>query len=120
MVDVAGASLLTDGAERALARFRDGSLEYTLDHAQIVARLYQALTEYLEDLVAGTPPQPTRLFPYYRDLQTMLGASASTRPTCFSRLHRRWKGMPSRWRNRRRQPIILPGAGALKSLCCPF
>ncbi|PHV30002.1 hybrid sensor histidine kinase/response regulator [Janthinobacterium sp. BJB426] len=74
MVDVAGASLLTDGAEQALARFRDGSLEYTLDHAQVVAELYQALTEYLEDLVAGTPPQPTRLFPYYRDLQTMLGA----------------------------------------------
>ena len=74
MVDVAGAGLLTDGAEQALARFRDGSLEYTLDHAQIVAGLYQALVEYLEDLVAGTPPQPTRLFPYYRDLQTMLGA----------------------------------------------
>ncbi|OEZ56586.1 chemotaxis protein CheA [Janthinobacterium sp. HH103] len=74
MVDVAGASLLTDGAERALARFRDGSLEYTLDHAQIIAALYQALTEYLEDLVAGTPPQPARLFPYYRDLQTLLGA----------------------------------------------
>ncbi|WP_219115544.1 Hpt domain-containing protein [Janthinobacterium sp. UMAB-56] len=74
MVDVAGASLLTDGAEQALARFRDGSLEYTLDHAQVVADLYQALSEYLEDLVAGTPPQPMRLFPYYRDLQTMLGA----------------------------------------------
>ncbi|MGK5044121.1 Hpt domain-containing protein [Janthinobacterium sp. GB1R12] len=74
MVDVAGASLLTDGAERALARFRDGSLEYTLDHAQVVAALYQALTEYLEDLVAGSPPQPARLFPYYRDLQVMLGA----------------------------------------------
>ena len=74
MVDVAGASLLTDGAEQALARFRDGSLEYTLDHAQIVADLYQALIEYLEDLVAGTPPQPTRLFPYYRAMQTMLGA----------------------------------------------
>ncbi len=54
MVDVAGASLLTDAAEQALARFRDGSLEYTLDHAQVVAELYQALSEYLEDLVAGT------------------------------------------------------------------
>lgn len=74
MVDVAGASLLTDAAEQALARFRDGSLEYTLDHAQVVAELYQALSEYLEDLVAGAPPQPVRLFPYYRDLQTMLGA----------------------------------------------
>ena len=74
MVDVAGASLLTAGAEQALARFRDGSLEYTVDHAQVVAELYQALTEYLEDLVAGTPPQPARLFPYYRALQSMLGA----------------------------------------------
>jgi chemotaxis protein histidine kinase CheA len=46
MVDVAGASLLTAGAEQALARFRDGSLEYTVDHAQVVAELYQALTEY--------------------------------------------------------------------------
>nr|WP_314625564.1 Hpt domain-containing protein [uncultured Janthinobacterium sp.] len=74
MVDVAGASLLTAGAEQALARFRDGSLEYTVDHAQVVAELYQALSEYLEDLVAGTPPQPARLFPYYRALQNMLGA----------------------------------------------
>lgn len=73
MVDVAGAGLLTAGAEQALTRFRDGSLEYTVDHAQVVAELYQALTEYLEDLLAGTPPQPTRLFPYYRALQTMLG-----------------------------------------------
>ena len=73
MVDVAGASLLTASAEQALARFRDGSLEYTVDHAQVVAELYQALLEYLEDLVAGTPPQPTRLFPYYRAVQAMLG-----------------------------------------------
>lgn len=73
MVDVAGASLLTAAAEQALARFRDGSLEYTLDHAQVVAQLYQAIVEYLEDLVAGMAPQPTLLFPYYRALQAMLG-----------------------------------------------
>ena len=73
MVDVAGVSLLTGAAEQALARFRDGSLEYTLDHAQVVAQLYQAIVEYLEDLVAGMAPQPTLLFPYYRALQAMLG-----------------------------------------------
>ena len=73
MVDVAGAGLLTSAAEQALTRFRDGSLEYTVDHAQVVAELYQALSEYLEDLLAGTPPQPARLFPYYRALQTLLG-----------------------------------------------
>src|SRR5450830_1108555 len=73
MVDVAGASLLTAGAEQALARFRDGSLEYTVDHALVVSELYQAIVEYLEDLLAGAPAQATRLFPYYRALQTMLG-----------------------------------------------
>src|SRR5450830_2106812 len=73
MVDVAGASLLTAGAEQALERFRDGSLEYTVDHAQVVSELYQAIVEYLEDLLAGAPAQATRLFPYYRALQTMLG-----------------------------------------------
>ncbi|MFM2086837.1 MAG: hypothetical protein RLZZ237_1706, partial [Pseudomonadota bacterium] len=74
MVDVEGASMLTAGAEQALARFRDGSLEYTVDHAQVVSELYQAIVEYLEDLLAGAPAQATRLFPYYRALQTMLGA----------------------------------------------
>jgi len=73
MVDVAGTSLLTAGAEQALARFRDGSLEYTVDHALIVSELYQAIIEYLEDLLAGAPAQATRLFPYYRALQAMLG-----------------------------------------------
>ncbi|WP_300751447.1 Hpt domain-containing protein [Janthinobacterium sp.] len=73
MVDVAGASLLTAGAEQALARFRDGSLEYTVDHALVVSELYQAIVEYLEDLLSGAPAQATRLFPYYRALQAMLG-----------------------------------------------
>ncbi|MFZ4873546.1 Hpt domain-containing protein [Janthinobacterium sp. Mn2066] len=73
MVDVAGASMLTAGAEQALARFRDGSLEYTVDHALVVSELYQAIVEYLEDLLSGAPAQATRLFPYYRALQAMLG-----------------------------------------------
>ncbi|CDG81431.1 hybrid sensor histidine kinase/response regulator [Janthinobacterium agaricidamnosum] len=77
MVDIDGAALITLAAEQALDRFKDGTLEYHVGHAQIVAELYQALTEYLEDLLAdagAAAPQPLRLFPYYRALLTMLGA----------------------------------------------
>jgi chemosensory pili system protein ChpA (sensor histidine kinase/response regulator) len=74
MVDLDGVGLLTGAAELALDRFQDGSLEYKVDHAQTLATLYQALIEYLEELLTGAPSQPVRLFPYYRAVQQMLGA----------------------------------------------
>jgi chemosensory pili system protein ChpA (sensor histidine kinase/response regulator) len=74
MVDVEGVVLMTQSAEEALDRFKDGSLKCTTDNAQTVANLYQAVVEYLEELLAGAPFQPVRLFPYYRALQEMLGA----------------------------------------------
>jgi len=73
MVDIDGVGLLTQAAEVALERFKDGSLECSIDHAQVLAELYQALVEYLEELLAGASPQPLRLFPYYRAVQQMLG-----------------------------------------------
>jgi len=73
MVDVDGVVLVTGLAEQALERFRNGTLKANADNAQIVANLYQALIEYLQELLAGVPFQPVRLFPYYRDAQIMLG-----------------------------------------------
>ncbi|MGB9988249.1 hybrid sensor histidine kinase/response regulator [Massilia sp. SM-13] len=73
MVDVDGVVLVTGLAEQALERFRNGTLKANADNAQIVANLYQALIEYLQELLAGAPFQPVRLFPYYRDAQIMLG-----------------------------------------------
>jgi chemosensory pili system protein ChpA (sensor histidine kinase/response regulator) len=73
MVDVDGVVLVTGLAEQALERFKNGTLKANADNAQIVANLYQALTEYLQELLAGAPFQPVRLFPYYRDAQVMLG-----------------------------------------------
>jgi chemosensory pili system protein ChpA (sensor histidine kinase/response regulator) len=41
----------------------------------VVAEAYQALVEYLEELLGGQArQQPVRLFPYYRALQELLGA----------------------------------------------
>jgi chemosensory pili system protein ChpA (sensor histidine kinase/response regulator) len=77
MVDVEGVDRFTGAAEKALDRFKDGSLAVNDEHAAVVAQAYQALVEYLEELLAGagmTRQQPVRLFPYYRALQELLGA----------------------------------------------
>ncbi|RZT08561.1 chemosensory pili system protein ChpA (sensor histidine kinase/response regulator) [Duganella sp. CF402] len=73
MVDVDGVSLMTEVAEAVLDRFKAGTLKCSTDHAQTVAQLYQALVEYLEELLEGAPSQPARLFPYYRAMQEMMG-----------------------------------------------
>ncbi|MEO7581154.1 MAG: Hpt domain-containing protein, partial [Massilia sp.] len=74
MVDVEGVGLITAAAEKAIDRFKDASLACTPEHSDVVGVAYLALTEYLEELLAGAMPQPARLFPYYRALQEMLGA----------------------------------------------
>src|SRR5471032_3351491 len=74
MVDVEGVALITQVAEDALDRFKAGTLKCSSDNVQLVAQLYQALVEYLEELLQGAPSQPVRLFPYYRAVQEMLGA----------------------------------------------
>ena len=78
MVDVDGVGLLTAAAERALDAFKDRSLACTPDSATTVREAYGAITEYLDELMAGAHaparPQPVRLFPYYRALQELLGA----------------------------------------------
>ncbi|MTW10329.1 response regulator [Pseudoduganella eburnea] len=73
MVDVDGVALLTQLAEVVLDRMRDGTLKCTPDHVQLLANMYQALTEFLEELLAGAPFQPVRLFPFFRDIQDLLG-----------------------------------------------
>ncbi|MDB5950813.1 MAG: hybrid sensor histidine kinase/response regulator [Massilia sp.] len=75
MVDVEGVGLMTEAAEQALERMRDGSLECSPALCAAVAEAYQAVIEYLDELVAGAAPQPARLFPYYRTLQEALGAA---------------------------------------------
>ena len=74
LVDVEGIGVLSAAAEQLIDRFKDGRQACTLDSVKIVQDAYQALVEYLDELLAGAPQQPVRLFPYYRDLQEKLGA----------------------------------------------
>ncbi|WP_426174396.1 Hpt domain-containing protein [Massilia sp. TWR1-2-2] len=75
MVDVEGVGLMTQAAEQALERMRDGSLECNGASCAAVAEGYQAVIEYIDELIAGAAPQPARLFPYFRALQEVLGAA---------------------------------------------
>ncbi|HEX8603691.1 MAG TPA: Hpt domain-containing protein, partial [Pseudoduganella sp.] len=74
MVDVVGVAAITQLAEEALDRFKDGTVKCSADHVAVIGRLYGALVEYLEELLEGAPFQPVRLFPYYAAVQQMLGA----------------------------------------------
>ncbi|VXC53909.1 Chemotaxis protein CheA [Massilia sp. 9I] len=73
LVDVEGVAVLGGAAERLIDRFKDGALPCTAESVKVVQDAYQALVEYLDELLAGSPQQPARLFPYYRDLQEKLG-----------------------------------------------
>ncbi|WEF31192.1 hybrid sensor histidine kinase/response regulator [Pseudoduganella chitinolytica] len=99
MVDVDGVVLMTQLAEEVLERFKAGTLKCSLEHVQVVAALYQAVTEYLEELLDGAPFQPIRLFPFYRAVQELLGAQ---------RIHPADLFFPdlARW------PTFAPAAGA--------
>ncbi|MEH6434643.1 hybrid sensor histidine kinase/response regulator [Massilia sp. DD77] len=73
MVDVEGVGAFTGAAEQLLDRLKDGLLPCTEDNAKLLQDAYGALGEYLDELLAGAPQQPARLFPYFRDLQERLG-----------------------------------------------
>jgi chemosensory pili system protein ChpA (sensor histidine kinase/response regulator) len=95
MVDVDGVVLMTQLAEEVLERFKAGTLKCTLEHVQVVAALYQAVIEYLEELLGGAPFQPVRLFPFYRDVQVLLGAQRIHPADLFFPDLSRWPVMPA-------------------------
>ena len=74
IVDVDGVAIITETVEDLFDRFDAGQLSLTDDSVHAIAHAYQALLEYLEELLAGLPHQPVRLFPYYRSLLQVRGA----------------------------------------------
>jgi chemosensory pili system protein ChpA (sensor histidine kinase/response regulator) len=74
MVDVDGVAIITETIEDLFDRFESAQLILTDDSVHAIAHAYQALFEYLEELLAGLPQQPVRLFPYYRALLQVRGA----------------------------------------------
>ena len=74
IVDVDGIAIITETVEDLFDRIESGQLSFTASVAEAIANAYQALLEYLEELLSGVPHQPVRLFPYYRALLEARGA----------------------------------------------
>ncbi|MDB5762758.1 MAG: putative chemotaxis protein histidine kinase [Herminiimonas sp.] len=74
IVDVDGVALLTETTEDLLDRLESGKILLNQDIAHSIANAYQAVIEYLEELLSGAQHQPIRLFPYYRSLMEIRGA----------------------------------------------
>jgi chemosensory pili system protein ChpA (sensor histidine kinase/response regulator) len=68
IVDVDGVAIITETVEDLFDRIDSKQLALSQGLAQSIDTGYQALLEYLEELLSGTPHQPVRLFPYYRAL----------------------------------------------------
>ncbi len=69
IVDVDGATIITECIEDIFRRIAANELQLLRTTQKTIEQAYQALTEYLEELLAGEEPKPIRLFPYYKDLQ---------------------------------------------------
>jgi len=74
IVDVDGIAIITETVEDLLERVDTRQLAMTKELAVAVDGSYQALIEYLDELLSGMPHQPVRLFPYYRALLEARGA----------------------------------------------
>jgi chemosensory pili system protein ChpA (sensor histidine kinase/response regulator) len=74
IVDVDGVAIITETVEDLFDRFESAQFELGDDSVHAIGHAYQALVEYLEELLAGLPHQPVRLFPYYRALLQVRGA----------------------------------------------
>ncbi|MEO6922080.1 MAG: Hpt domain-containing protein [Collimonas sp.] len=74
MVDIDGVIIITETVEDLLERAESGQAELTAQHVQTIGNAYQALIEYLDEVLAGGSHQPVRLFPYYQALLEIRGA----------------------------------------------
>lgn len=68
MLSIEGATLLTREIELLIERMESGEAALDTKLVDAAARTGDALIEYLDELAAGTPCQPLRLYPYYRAL----------------------------------------------------
>lgn len=74
IVDIDGVAIITETTEDLLERIEAGQLVLTKEVAEAIEKAYQALAEYLDELLNGGAHQPVRLFPYYRALLELRGA----------------------------------------------
>ena len=73
MVDLDGVPQVTALGERVFDRYADAPSLCSADVVVTVERAFAGLIDYLDDVLAGQPHQPVRLFPQYRELAKLIG-----------------------------------------------
>lgn len=74
IVEIEGVAIVTETVEELIERIQAGKLEITQVAVAKMTEAFYAVLRYLEDLLAGNPQQPVRLFPEYRALLELKGA----------------------------------------------
>ncbi len=68
VIDVSGVPMLSAECENLLSLVESGQLVLNTAFVSVIARAYQAINEYLADLLKGREHQPVVLYPQYRQL----------------------------------------------------
>ncbi len=90
LLDLRGVALVADAVEHALRRCQGEPEQCTPDAARTISRALHAIVAYLEGLLAGRANQPLLLFPYYREVLTLVpGARVHPADLVFPDLTRR-------------------------------
>jgi chemosensory pili system protein ChpA (sensor histidine kinase/response regulator) len=83
IVGLNGVTQFTETTEQIFAALADGSLPFSDEVAAACQRALDAVSGYLEELLAGVADQPLRLWPVYRELLALRGVTASTPADLF-------------------------------------
>jgi chemosensory pili system protein ChpA (sensor histidine kinase/response regulator) len=75
LLDLRGVALVTEAVEQLTRQFEADPKECLPAPVRTVETALSAVMAYLEGLLSGRPNQPIRLFPYYRDVLQLNGAS---------------------------------------------
>jgi chemosensory pili system protein ChpA (sensor histidine kinase/response regulator) len=73
IVGLEGITQYSEALERLFAAVESGATEYTAEVAETIEQGLFTIRHYLDDLVAGNPDQPLKLYPHYCTLQLLCG-----------------------------------------------
>ena len=73
IVGLEGITQYSEALEQLFAAIESGATEYTAEVAEAIEQGLFTIRHYLDDLVAGNPDQPLKLYPHYCTLQLLCG-----------------------------------------------
>jgi chemosensory pili system protein ChpA (sensor histidine kinase/response regulator) len=83
IVGLDGVTQYSEALEQLFSAIESGELEYSAEVAEAAEQGLFTIRHYLDDLVAGNPDQPLKLYPHYSKLLMLRGQSAPPESDLF-------------------------------------